>query len=52
MKKIDDMCKLRVYAMPKYEFHFGLAWAPKIFFSQGVNLIYSVANFDTYMDFI
>jgi hypothetical protein len=46
------MCKLWVYAMPKYEFRFGLAWAQKKFFSRGVDLIYSVANFDTYMDFI
>ncbi len=50
-KKIDNMSKLSAYVMPKYEFCFGIARAPKLIFSQGINLISNVANFDTYMDF-
>jgi hypothetical protein len=40
------MSKLSAYAMPKYEFRLGLAWAPQTFFSRGVDLICSVANFE------
>ncbi len=45
------MSKLWAYPMPKYNFRFGLAWASKKFVGQGVNLINSVADFDTSLDF-